>query len=175
MNCEKCKNKKATVFYADDSGGQHALCAACAQTLSKLTHHPSSSDGDGALAQFAPSSSLFSLCNESNDTFPLPYSEDDASSQSKCPFCSTTLSVMSRTGRAGCPDCYTVFGESIFPSTLCAENALGARMPKTRRNSIERRRNIAALKQRLRTCVEAEDFELAATLRDEIKKLEAHT
>lgn len=48
-------------------------------------------------------------------------------------------------------------------------------MPKRKRSSIERRRSIATLKQRMRSAVESEDFELAATLRDEIKKLETDT
>ena len=175
MNCEKCKNKKATVFYADDSGGQHALCAACAQSLGKIAHHPTASDSDAVSQKFSPTSSLFTLYDINNDALPLPHRpDDDTADRSKCPFCSTTLATLSRSGRAGCPDCYVVFGESIFLSTISAENALGARMPRSRRNSIERRRSISSLKQKLKSCIEAEDFELAATLRDEIKKLEIH-
>ena len=36
MNCEKCKNKKATVFFADDGGSRHALCASCGAIQGKL-------------------------------------------------------------------------------------------------------------------------------------------
>lgn len=173
MNCEKCKNKKATVFYADDSGGQHALCAACAQSLGKLAHHPASAQDDAASAAFSVTSSLFSLRADSNESFSMPFVSGNAETRdAKCPFCSSTLSAIQRSGRAGCPDCYSVFGEALFCSTLDTENALGARMPQRKRNLLERRRNIASLKQRMKIAVESEDFELAATLRDEIKKLE---
>ena len=174
MNCEKCKNKKATVFYADDGGGQHALCAPCAQSLGKLSRHSVSAQDDAVTPAFYVTSSLFSLCEEAKDAFPIACtgSDADARNETKCPFCSSTLAVIRRSGRAGCPDCYAVFGESLFSRVLDAESALGARMPRRRRTSIERRRNIATLKQRMRFAVESEDFELAATLRDEIKKLE---
>lgn len=177
MNCEKCKNKKATVFYADDGGGQHALCAPCAQSLGKLTRHSSSNRDDAVSPAFSVTSSLFSLCNQSNNGFPLLCTLADANAHgdSKCPFCSSTLASIQRSGHAGCPDCYTVFGEALFPRVLDSESALGARMPKRKRSSIERRRSIATLKQRMRSAVESEDFELAATLRDEIKKLETDT
>ena len=45
-------------------------------------------------------------------------------------------------------------------------------MPRRRRIFIEQKRNVASLKKRLRAAVEVEDFELAASLRDEIKKLD---
>ena len=173
MNCEKCKNKKATVFYADDGGGQHALCAPCAQSLGKLARHSAPVQEDVVTPGFTPSSCLFSLCDDGNDILPLPcVSSPDSRGDAKCPFCASTLDTIIRTGRAGCPDCYTVFGESLFCSALNTESAAGARMPRRKRASLERRRNIATLKHRMRIAVEAEDFELAATLRDEIKKLE---
>ena len=176
MNCEKCKNKKASVFYADDDGGQHALCAACAQSIGRLTRHSAPSAQDAVSALFTVTSSLFSLCYESNDNFILPcYKQDtDAHGDAKCPFCSSTLSAIRRSGRAGCPDCYTVFSEFLIPTVLTVDTATGARMPRHLRSSIERKRNIASLKQRMRSAVESEDFELAAALRDEIKKLEIH-
>lgn len=172
MNCEKCKNKKATVFYADDSGGQHALCAVCAHILGKIAHRPSSSDEDAVAPPFSPTSSLFSLKRTDYDPLSVFYSSQNENNEGKCPFCSTSLVSIKRSGRVGCPDCYSVFGEMLFPSVLNVENAIGARMPRRRRIFIEQRRNIASLKKRLRAAVEVEDFELAATLRDEIRKLD---
>lgn len=172
MNCEKCKNKKASVFYADDSGGQHALCATCAHVLGKIARRPASSDEDAVAPLFCPTSSLFSLKRTDYESFSVFHSSQNENNEGKCPFCSTSLITIRRSGRVGCPDCYSVFGEMLFPSILTAENAIGARMPRRRRISIEQRRNIASLKKRLRAAVEVEDFELAATLRDEIKKLD---
>ena len=35
MNCEKCKQRKATLFFSDEGGRRHALCAACGALLGK--------------------------------------------------------------------------------------------------------------------------------------------
>ena len=157
MNCEKCKNKKASVFYADDDGGQHALCPACAQSLGRLTRHSAPSAQDAVSALFTVTSSLFSLCEDINDIFVLPcFKQDmDAHGDAKCPFCSSTLSAIRRSGRAGCPECYTVFAEFLIPTVLTVDTATGARMPRRKRSSIERRRSIVSLKQRMRSAVES--------------------
>ncbi len=175
MNCEKCKNKKATVFYADDGGGQHALCPACAEELGKISHYSKANSPETLQPlPFIPSSSLFSLSEQSRNMLPIYAAEADGGER-KCHFCSTSISLVRRTGRVGCPECYSLFDELLFPSILTVDSAIGARMPARRRTAIERRRNIAALKLKIKLAVEAENYELAATLRDEIKKLEIHT
>ena len=173
MNCEKCKNKKATVFYADNGGGQHALCAPCAEALGRITEFSvMDSTSASASTPFAPESSLFSLTLGQVTSFPLYSACRD--SEPKCPFCSTSLTLARRSGAVGCPECYSVFGDMLFPDSLTVETAIGARMPRRRKSAIEHKRAVAALKQKLRLAVDAENYELAATLRDEIKKLEIH-
>ena len=105
MNCEKCKNKKATVFYADDGGGQHALCTSCAESLGKLASYSEAAASDFSKSgQFVPESSLLALCSGQATAFPLYASRADGAER-KCPFCSTSLSMAERTGRVGCPEC----------------------------------------------------------------------
>ena len=171
MNCEKCKNKKATVFYADETGGRHSLCAACAATLGKVSgYDPSLSDTRGA--SFLPSSSLLSLA-PANVTTPLFCSADTNEEAAVCPSCSTSLVSLIAGGYAGCPECYTVFGDHIFSTALTPERARGARMPSSRRESIERVRSISELRSKIRLAVESENYELAASLRDEVRRLES--
>ena len=60
MNCESCKNKQASVFFADESGGRHALCGACAQALGKISpYSPSSESGQAKV--FIPEPTLSAL------------------------------------------------------------------------------------------------------------------
>jgi protein arginine kinase activator len=172
MNCEKCKNKKATVFYADDGGGQHALCAACAEELGRITRHSRATASDAASSVgFQPSCSILDTPTKEYGAIAVFSSRRDGADL-KCPFCSTSLSAVERTGRVGCPECYGVFGELLFPGTLSAETATGARMPRRKKTSIDRRRTVASLKMKIKLAIEAENYELAATIRDEIKKLE---
>ena len=169
MNCESCKNKHATVFYADESGGRHALCQACAQSLGKISpYSPADEEADCKL--FIPSPTLVSLLE------PRPmrlYSAQGAdAARNICPYCSTSLESAREKGRVGCPECYTVFADALFPASSSPEKAPGARMPSSYRALIDRTRNIAELKTKIKIAVEAENYELAATLRDKIRKLE---
>lgn len=169
MNCESCKNKQATVFYADEGGGRHALCQACAQSLGKISpYSPSDEETEGKL--FTPSPTLSSLVEPKPMGLYSVYSPD--ASRNTCPYCSTSLESARERGRVGCPECYTVFADALFPASLSPEKAPGARMPSSYRALIDRTRSIAELKAKIKIAVEAENYELAATLRDKIRKLE---
>ncbi len=171
MNCEKCKNKKATVFYADDVGGRHSLCSVCAATLGKVSgYDPTLSDTKGS--PFIPEPTLLSLTR--NDRSHQLYCSADTNEEAAvCPSCSTSLVSLISGGYAGCPECYTVFCDLIFPTALTPENAKGARMPSSRRESIERLRSISELRSKIRLAIESENYELAASLRDEVRRLES--
>lgn len=169
MNCENCKNKHATVFYADEGGGRHALCQGCAQTLGKISAYSPATDASAHTA-FIPKPTLTAL----EEKKPMQiYSSEIADTQKRiCPFCATSLDSVRDGGHVGCPECYTVFGDALFPSALTPERAPGARMPSSYRASIDRTRSIAELKAKIKIAIEAENYELAATLRDKIRKLE---
>ena len=171
MNCENCKNKQATVFYADESGGRHALCASCAQIMGKISQYDPSEGQGSQNAVFVPQVTLRSL-SASESSAPTYLCENEYRGRSGCPVCSCTLESAAETGRVGCPECYTVFADALFPQTLTPETALGARMPSSRRVAIERMRSISELKAQIKLAVETENYELAATLRDKIRKLE---
>ena len=171
MNCEKCKNKKATVFYADDVGGRHSLCASCAATLGKISGYDPSS-ADPKASPFLPVPTVLSL-TQIDRSHQLYCSADTNEEAAVCPSCSTSLVSLVAGGYAGCPECYTVFCDLIFPTALTPENARGARMPSSRRESIERIRSISELRSKIRLAVESENYELAASLRDEVRRLES--
>ncbi len=170
MNCESCKNKHATVFYADEGGRRHALCQACAQTLGKISPY-SPANENAAQKPFIPEPTLLSLTSQKPQRLYARQSPDLP--RQVCPYCATSLDVACERGRVGCPECYTVFSELLFPSSLSPEQAAGARMPSSYRSEIDRTRSIAELKAKIKIAIEAENFELAATLRDKIRKLEA--
>lgn len=169
MNCESCKNKHATVFYADEGGGRHALCQACAQSLGKISHYSPASEG--AAKPFIPETYLASLSPQKPRRIYVGSLEE--SSRAVCPYCATSLDLLCQRAVAGCPECYVTFSELLFPSSLSPERAVGARMPSSYKSQIDRTRTIAELKAQIKIAIEAENYELAATLRDKIRKLEA--
>ncbi len=175
MNCENCKKVRATVFYADDSGRQHSLCAVCAKSLGKLSQYDPTDGENKKDSPFFPELSLLSL-SAPHALGGIYCARNEGVTGSVCPHCSTSLETASSSGHVGCPECYTVFSELIIPSSACAESAHGARMPSSRRERFGRLRSIAELKAQIKLAVESENYELAATLRDKIRKLEtSHT
>lgn len=81
---------------------------------------------------------------------------------SSCPFCHFTLEDYRRTGRLGCPDCYTFLATEL---NAPKEDAKAGETPQPQRRSAKE------LEAELQLAVEREDYERAAVLRDEIKAL----
>ena len=172
MNCENCKNKKATVFYADDAGGRHSLCTACGTALGKISAYDPIDAPTHTTTSFLPSPTLFAFTKEDISLHIFCSAEEDQM-RSACKVCSTSLEEIVRSGRFGCTECYASFSDSLFPSSLTLDNAKGMRMPSSRRDRLDRARLISDMRLKIKVAVEKENYELAATLRDEIRKLEA--
>ena len=75
-------------------------------------------------------------------------------------------------GEIGCPECYATFGGTLLPASPTPTSAYAARMPSRRRARLDREKNLNELRVKLRRAIDSEDFELAATLRDNIRALE---
>ncbi len=94
----------------------------------------------------------------------------------RCSFCSSTLRDFRQTGRLGCPYCYTAFEQSLREllrkvhgqgqhrgrEYSGAQGALEAPIPA----SPDR------LRERLERAIRNEEFELAASLRDQLRAIE---
>ena len=92
-----------------------------------------------------------------------------------CPVCRFTLEDYRRTGRLGCPDCYTFLAAELDScSGAQAEDDAEAEQETAPENPMPRaqRPTVANLSDELQRAVEREDYELAAHLRDQIKAFE---
>ncbi len=169
MLCEKCKNKKATLFYADEGGSRHSLCASCAAAQGKLAQFPPSESPP--LPPYIPDS-LYTALQPTILSFPRFPSE--ANLPESCPKCSTSLEMLLAGSPLGCPSCYELYA-SLLPASDLAQASPKHRMPRTYRKRLEKAQALARLKEEIKQAVASENYELAATLRDQIKKLEAST
>lgn len=170
MNCEKCKNRKATLFYADEGGGRHALCAVCGEKQSKpIVFSTQSSEKIEKKEEFLPPVTLFSLLGEKS------YSQNsirDAEKLLVCKGCGLTAEQLASSGELGCPDCYEAFSSLLLPTPTLYSAAASLRMPSARRARLDKQRRLNELRVKLRQAVDREDFELAAALRDEIRAID---
>ena len=166
MNCEKCKNKKATLFYADENGGRHALCVTCGAKKDKSIPIADAVELNEQEDSYIPSPSLLSL-SPSQLSMPLVISSDTV-----CRGCGSTLTAACELGELFCPECYSSFGDNIFPTSILDEGSPNVKMPYLLAERSNRKKLLAELKLQLKSAIEFEDFELAAKLRDKIRMLE---
>lgn len=93
----------------------------------------------------------------------------------RCSFCGLSFSDFRETGRLGCPQCYTSF-ESHLRGLLRRIHGGTQHMGKVYLppdpTATEMGKRLEVLRGKLQRAVDAEDFERAARLRDEIRTLE---
>lgn len=93
----------------------------------------------------------------------------------KCPHCGFTQADFKKAGRLGCAECYAVFSEGL--ETLLKTMHKGTRhvgkVPQAYKQSQDLADKLKSLQKKLEKAIAEEDFENAATLRDEVKVVRA--
>jgi protein arginine kinase activator len=92
----------------------------------------------------------------------------------QCPRCGLLYSGFKETGRLGCPDCYAAFQFQLRPllRRLHGDTRHRGKVPARDGEGASRSRQIQRLHDELQRAVEREEFERAAQIRDEIRRLE---
>jgi protein arginine kinase activator len=101
--------------------------------------------------------------------------KDDAPGSGRCPSCGMTATQLRQTGRLGCTVCYTHFDDhlrSLLRRLHGGTSHVGKVMLPADPGEEDRTARILSLRRSLQRAVEAEDFEHAATLRDQLRQLE---
>ncbi|OGU04802.1 MAG: hypothetical protein A2W29_09140 [Gemmatimonadetes bacterium RBG_16_66_8] len=164
MQCDQCGERPAAIHLTqivNNAVTQAHLCETCAAEKGIQT--------SASVAKFPLSDFLASLGKGTGKA------ETAAGAGEPCSFCGATLADFRESGRLGCPQCYASFeghlrdllrrlhgstqhvGEVYLPPGGSAEDPA---------------RRVVELRDQLRRAVEAENFELAAELRDRIRVLE---
>src|SRR5437660_8543453 len=159
MLCDVCKCNDATVFLTEIANGKMQkvnLCGACSQE--KGVEDPKS---------FALADLLLGLGAAEEI-------EKGAPSQ-KCPVCGFTQSDFKKTGRLGCSVCYVTFAEglgSLLKAMHKGTEHVG-KLPERAQRAVALSHRMRSLTTDLQTAVADENYETAASLRDQIKQLES--
>ena len=132
----------ATVHFSQTVNGEHREYYLC----------PSCAAMEGFVGD-----SLFSI-------FSMPYK---TTQKTHCPSCGTTLDFYENNGRFACSECYNAFSDSL---DVMLKKMQGSNRHKGDMSSAPS--EIDSLKSKLKQAIEIENFEEAARLRDEIKRLE---
>ncbi len=95
----------------------------------------------------------------------------------RCPSCGFTHADFKKSGRLGCADCYEAFAEGLegVLKTMHKGTRHVGKSPRRMRNSRQLEERIDVLQKRLEKAVAEEDFESAALVRDELKRIREQT
>ncbi len=163
MICQNCKKNNATAHLHSVSNGivkDAYLCSECAKAF-KVTEF------DNNDLFYIMQSFLKDSMRVKNDI--------------KCENCGTTFQEVKTSGRLGCANCYSAFKTQLSDTIFKLH---GSMVHKGKRPDIDVKIDnettkiddnndlISDLKQKLRMAIESEQYEQAAILRDEIKRLE---
>lgn len=167
MKCENCGEVEAVIHLTQIENNEMTTCHLCEQCAAAkgLETQPSQ----------APSFPLQEFLAQMGEESPR---RDPAPVDEKCDFCGLTFQGFREAGRLGCPHCYTAFEGHLRGLLGRIHNStqhVGKVYlpPDPTASQLERR--LEGLRGQLRRAVDAEDFERAADLRDEIRSLEAET
>jgi protein arginine kinase activator len=100
--------------------------------------------------------------------------EEERVGRVQCPRCGLLYSGFKETGRLGCAECYTAFQFQLRPllRRIHGDTRHRGKTPARDGEGVSRSRQIQRLHDELQRAVEREEFERAAAIRDEIRRLE---
>lgn len=175
MECSRCKQREATIIETLIVFGkviEKHLCEECAREIGIGTQsHVPLPELVSTLVKAMPSQAGQAML--------------------ACSVCGLTYARFKQTGLLGCAHCYRAFEEKLGPLIERAHEGATHHVGKIPRGALERSRQggperlemllgsakerqerLAALQRQLELAVEAEHYEQAASIRDEIRKLD---
>jgi protein arginine kinase activator len=163
MKCDNCNKQPATVHLTEIKGGKKIekhLCEQCAaqnEGLPVKSHMP---------------------INELLTNFVMAHSGMQKEQALTCEHCGVTWTEFRQNGLLGCANDYSVFERELTPLLKRAHEDQTHHVGKvpTRRGGtgvpVKRQVDLTKLRRELQKAVEAEDYERAAKLRDQIRQAE---
>lgn len=161
MNCDNCGERPAVIHLTqivDNQVTKQHLCEVCAEAKGIQT--------DQAASQLPLADFLSSLGGVGGALPPKPVE------QGAC-ICGATLDDFRESGRLGCPVCYQTFETSL--RTLLrrihgASRHMGKHYAAPGVLDAAPEARLSVMREELQRAIEAENFELAAELRDRIRR-----
>lgn len=163
MLCQQCGKNPANhtfVDIRDNKMSEIRLCDECAaqrRESSAAEQH-----------QFDFPKIVTGMMDEMTDT------EEERVGHVQCPRCGLLFSAFKETGRLGCSDCYSAFQFQLRPllRRIHGDTRHRGKIPARDGEGAARFRQIHRLHDELQRAIEREEFEHAAGIRDEIRRLE---
>ncbi|GAA0729915.1 UvrB/UvrC motif-containing protein [Clostridium malenominatum] len=168
MLCERCNKNDANVHLTQVVNGtksQHNLCENCAKEMSGFDLPVDMN----LSSPFAFQNILSGIMDYINQ----PVKQEDTI-EVKCSNCGTTYTDFRKKGLVGCSECYENLSNIFMPVIKRVQSNVEhtGKIPKRAGSHLLQKKKIDIFKEELRECIENEQYEKAAELRDMIKELQ---
>jgi len=169
MLCEKCKKNQAVTHIRQNINGnltEMHLCESCAAEISgKFENEYGKLFSDFG---FGIDSMLTSL-------FGQDFLSENLLSEhtERCEMCGSSLNEIRKSGNVGCSHCYETFRQQLIPliQRIHGKTAHNGKIPQSAGQEITAKAKISELEAQLKKAIDAQEFEKAAALRDQINSL----
>lgn len=168
--CDECKAKQACYTVSVMMGDQVTQRRLCPDCMARMNMNLSA----GNVARMI-SAIMGALAGQGGEKTPeAPSAADDADSAVACRRCGTTLAQFTKGGKLGCPGCYNAFRDRLMPmlQQLHGRVEHTGRKPTQDEAAQQRRAAYERLTRQMEAAVAREDYESAAIIRDQLRKLE---
>ncbi|WP_025690717.1 UvrB/UvrC motif-containing protein [Paenibacillus zanthoxyli] len=168
MLCQECGVRPATLHFTKIVNGEKTefhICENCAREKGELI--PGTSGGFSIHSLLSGLLDLEGASKGKSTAEPKPH-------EVRCEECGMTYGQFSKLGRFGCSSCYKYFDKGLDPLIKRVHGSTShvGKIPKRIGAQIQFKRQIDELKEQLQQAIVEEEFESAAELRDQIRKLE---
>lgn len=160
MLCQKCGKNVATTHIKTVINGkvtEQSLCGYCA-----------AKSGYSAFSNSSITGLLSSMLGQTIESQSTEF-------ENKCSCCGSTFASIAETGKVGCAECYITFEKELLPYLKRIHGSVNhtGKTPGSKELVVtEVKDTVSELKTKLAQLVAAENYEEAAIVRDEIKRLE---
>jgi len=173
MLCEKCRKNEAKVNLITVMNGQKHevwLCENCVKDIANIPFLNSMAQNINLPLQGMLTEILSST--DSNKT----NIDNNKIKEIVCSSCGLTYNEFKRSGKLGCSDCYKDFKVVLEPRIKSLQAGIKhvGKIPKVKGRELVQRRKLKDLKEEMQKLIVDEEYERAAIVRDEIKKLELY-
>lgn len=161
MKCQKCGKNEATTQYTKIVNGVKSQMFLCSECLGAVEEKEFNFGFENDLNNFF--SGFFGTLPSANLV-----KKDEV-----CPVCNMSFSEFLKSSRLGCANCYEAFSEKLIRpfKQIHGSSYHTGKIPERAGKEIKNTRKLKNLEDELLKCVEKQEFEKAAEIRDKIKEI----
>jgi len=158
MKCENCGEREATVHYTEIEDGEKKEIHLCDECYRE---------------KLAPVQKMVDFTQVLQKLLQGAIRDHTAVGGAICPSCGMSLAEFRASGRFGCPNDYKVFSDQLKPLLEKIQHDVRhvGKVPVHAGEELREKNELVRLRRELERAVQREEYERAAQVRDEIRKL----